>query len=187
MKTQIKTIAVVIAITALIGFNANAQSMRTPGIRYSAGADLGLPIGSLSNAYKWSIGGSIQADIPVSGDKLYVTANAGYNNIFAEKSISALVPDIHLIPVKVGLKYFPVDNFYVQGEAGVSFLLNNDAPGSKTASFVYAPQVGYLIPLGGKSAIDAGFRFEGNTKFSDNGSNSNFLGLRLAYAFPIGK
>ncbi|MFC3562873.1 hypothetical protein [Pedobacter jamesrossensis] len=187
MKNQIRTIAAVIVISALIGFSAKAQSMRSPGVRYSVGADVGLPIGTLSDAYKWSIGGSIQADIPVVSDKLYVTVNAGYTNIFADESVSALIPDIHLIPVKAGLKYFPVDNLYLQGEAGVSFLLNQNTSNSKTASFVYAPQIGYLIPLGGKSSIDAGVRFEGNSKFYDNGSNSNYLGLRIAYAFPLGK
>lgn len=89
-----------------------------------------------------------------------------------------------MIPVKAGLKYFPVKNLYIQGEAGVSFIVNKSKiDADKSASFVYAPQVGYLIPLGKGNYLDAGFRFESNSKFYNNGSQANFLGLRVAYAF----
>jgi hypothetical protein len=94
--------------------------------------------------------------------------------------------DLHLIPVKAGLKYFPVKCFYLQGEAGASFLTNKAETGAnKSAAFVYAPQVGVLLNTGGRNYIDAGFRFEGNTKFNDGDKTNNFLGLRIAYAFGL--
>ncbi|KQS36205.1 hypothetical protein [Pedobacter sp. Leaf194] len=185
MKNYITNFLSLTIIFILIASRSFAQTPREGGVRYSVGADVGLPIGTFSDTYKWSLGGSVQADIPIAGNQLYVTINAGYNNVFADKSLSAFVDDVHLIPVKAGLKYFAVSNFYVQGEAGVSFLLDRD--NEKSASFVYAPQVGYLIPLGGKSYLDTGVRFEGNSKFSENGSSNNVLALRVAYAFPIGQ
>lgn len=73
---------------------------------------------------------------------------------------------------------------YIQGEAGVSFVASKSKIDTdKSASFVYAPQVGYLIPLGKGNYLDAGFRFESNSKFYNNGSQANFLGLRVANAF----
>jgi hypothetical protein len=186
MKNPIKKMTLIFAFISGIGITARAQTEGATGIRYSIGVDGGLPVANLSNNYKWSLGGSVQADIPITNEQFYLTINAGYNNIFAEKKSNINIPDVHLIPVKVGLKYFAVANFYVQGEAGVSFILNDGPLLNKSASFTWVPQIGYLIPVGVKSFIDAGFRFEGNGKFYDGGKSNRFLGLRIAYAFPLG-
>jgi hypothetical protein len=155
--------------------------------RLSAGPDAGIPLGGFSNAYDWNLGGSIQADIPVVRD-LFITVNAGYNNFFVKKNQSK-VPDknLELIPVKAGLKYFPGGSFfYVQGEAGASFLANKtDLKADKSAAFVYAPQVGVLLKLAEKNYIDLGIRFEGTSSFYNSGNSNNFLGLRAAYAFGL--
>ncbi|MGI4728423.1 MAG: hypothetical protein ACRYGB_07615 [Janthinobacterium lividum] len=159
---------------------AAVSDVRTSkAIRLSIGPDAGIPIGTLGNTHNWNLGGSIQADFPVATG-LDVTVNAGYNNIFGKNN----APDISLIPVKAGLKYFVASNFYVQGEAGASILANkNKIAADKSASFVYAPQIGYLFPVGGKNYIDLGVRFESNTKFYNAGNSNNFFGLRVAYAF----
>jgi len=187
MKNRFTKTLSVLAIATLSAFGAQAQTQRPSGIRYSIGADGGIPLSNLSDNYKWSLGGSIQADIPVLKNDLYVTINAGYNNIFANRDVTGIVGDIHLIPVKAGLKYFAAANFYIQGEAGVSFITSDGPLLEKSASFTWAPQLGYLIPIGGKSFIDAGVRYEGNSKFYDAGKTNDFLGLRVAYAFPLGK
>jgi hypothetical protein len=155
----------------------------------SVGVDAGIPTGNLNNTYNWNIGGSVQADIPVIQHQLFVTVNAGYNSIQGKKNIDGTGLDatnIQLLPVKAGLKFFPISNFYIQGEAGAAFLLNkSNLNDDKSAAFVYAPQIGYQFPLGGKSYIDAGVRYEGTTKFNSAVDNSkvNFVGLRVAYAF----
>lgn len=195
MKKSIKLGTLALALATIFTFSAKAQDV-TPatkstttssGIRLSIGPEVGLPVGSLHDAYKWNLGGSVQADIPVYADKLFVTVNAGFNNFFAKDNVLGFKgQDLQLIPVKAGLKFFPVSNFYVQGEAGASFIADKDKVGAdKSAAFVYAPQVGYQFPLGGKNYLDAGVRFEGNTKFYTNGNSNNFLGLRLAYAFGL--
>jgi hypothetical protein len=202
MKNSIKISALALAFAAFT-FSAKAQTS-TPtttststttasGIRYSIGVDAGIPTGKLSDAYNWNLGGSLQVDIPVA-NKLFVTVNAGYDNIFgknvtigtADGTITAKAQNIELLPVKAGLKYFVVSNFYVQGEAGASFLLDKSKLGDdKSAAFIYAPQVGYQFQLGGKSYIDAGVRYEASTKFDSNVDDSkvNFFGLRVAYGF----
>lgn len=195
MKSLIKISILSLAIAGL-SFSAKAQttdSTRTTrtrttstsdvrtskAIRLSIGPDAGIPIGTLGDSHNWNLGGSIQADFPIATG-LDVTVNAGYNNIFGKDN----APDISLIPVKAGLKYFVANNFYVQGEAGASFIANkSNIAADKSTAFVYAPQIGYLFPLGGKNYIDLGIRFESNTKFYNAGSNNNFFGLRVAYAF----
>ncbi|SEA41456.1 outer membrane beta-barrel protein [Pedobacter hartonius] len=190
MKNSIKISVLALSFLAFFTISANAQDT-TPkavtygsGIRLSVGADAGLPVGNFSNAYTWSLGGSVQADFPIIKEQLYYTVNAGFNNVFADNSNSG--PDLQLIPVKAGLKYFPVKNFYVQGEAGATFITNkSDAGFNKSTTFVYAPQIGYVFNVGGKNSIDAGFRYENNSKFTDNGSSNGLLGLRVAYSFGL--
>ena len=197
MKNSFKIAALALTFAAFT-FSAKAQTTTpTPtttttttasGVRYSIGVDAGIPTGKLSDSYNWNIGGSIQADIPVANN-LFVTVNAGYNSIMGKKNIDGTGIDatnIQLLPVKAGLKYFVVSNFYVQGEAGAAFLLNkSDLGDNKTAAFVYAPQIGYQFQLGGKSYIDAGVRYEASTKFDSQFDDSkvNFFGLRVAYGF----
>ena len=199
MKSTLKISALILAFAGLT-LGAKAQTSTTTsstktsassnGILLSIGVDAGIPTGKLSDTYNWNIGGSVQADIPVA-QNLFVTVNAGYNSIQGKKNIAGSGIDatnIQLLPVKAGLKYFVVPNFYVQGEAGAAFLLNkSDLNDNKSAAFIYAPQIGYQFPLGGKSFIDAGVRYEASTKFNSSVSDSkvNFFGLRVAYAFGI--
>jgi len=195
MKSSIKISALALAFAAFT-FSAKAQTT-TPtttstttasGIRYSIGVDAGIPTGKLSDSYNWNLGGSLQVDIPVA-NQLFVTVNAGYDNVFGKKNIDGTgvdVPNIELLPVKAGLKYFVVSNFYVQGEAGAAFVLNkNKIDANNSAAFVYAPQIGYQFQLGGKNYIDAGVRYEASTKLNSNVDDSkvNFFGLRVAYGF----
>jgi hypothetical protein len=199
MKNVFKISAIALAFAAS-AFAAKAQtttpasapaSTSPEGVKFSIGVDGGIPTGNFSNNYNWNIGGSVQADIPVISKQLYVTVNAGYDNFFGKKDLTAggLTYDqtnIQLLPVKAGLKFFPVGGFYIQGEAGAAFALNkSDAGFDKSAAFIYAPQIGYQFNIGGGNFIDAGVRYQGSTDFVSNDSNSkiNFVGLRVAYGF----
>jgi len=190
MKNSIKTVALLAAILGTT-FAAKAQTSTTTsanGIIYSVGAETGITIGNFKDAYKWNIGGSLQADIPLAS-QLYVTINAGYQNYFGKNNIYGTTyspTDLHLLPAKAGLKFFPAKDFYVQAEAGAAFLLNKSDVGfSSTAQFIYAPTIGVQLPVSGSSYIDAGFRYEASTKFASDRAYSkvSILGLRVAYAF----
>jgi hypothetical protein len=199
MKTTFKISTLVLAFAGF-ALGAKAQTTTTSttssktstgpnGIVLSVGVDAGIPTGNLNNSYNWNIGGSVQADIPVIPHQLFVTVNAGYNSIQGKNNIGGTGLDatnIQLLPVKAGLKFFPISHVYIQGEAGAAFLLNkSDLNDDKSTAFVYAPQVGVQFPLGGKSYIDAGVRYEATTKFNSaiDDSKVNFIGLRVAYAF----
>jgi hypothetical protein len=200
MKNTFKISALALAFAAF-AFSAKAQTT-TPtststttkdGIRYSIGVDAGLPLGNFKDNNRWNLGGSAQADIPVISKQLFVTVNAGYNNVFGKKDVLSIngssldAPNFNLIPVKAGLKFFPVQNFYIQGEAGAAFLLNkNDVGANKSTAFVYAPQVGVQFPISANgNFIDAGVRYEATTKFATGVDESkvSFLGIRVAYGF----
>ena len=185
MKTITRLSALILTAICAFTFSANAQVDRG-GFRLSVGPDVTLPVGNFGDFYDWGLGGSVQGELPILNNDLYVTLNAGFNNFFAKDFNGVSGEDLQMIPVKAGLKYYFVKNFYVQGEAGASFITNKDDVGAtKSAAFVYAPQVGYLFHLGGKNYLDAGVRFEGNSKFVDGGSSNNFFGLRVAYSFGL--
>jgi hypothetical protein len=190
MKSTLKIAALVFAFAGL-SYSAKAQTTPTTsttttksGIRYSIGVETGIPIGDFKDSHKWNLGGSVQADIPVA-QQLFVTVNAGFNNFFGKTIAGVDVPNIQLIPVKAGLKFFPIENFYVQGEAGAAFLLNKDFYNDKSTAFVWAPQVGVQFPVSASgNFIDAGIRYESTTNYMSNiNSKAQFLGLRLAYGF----
>jgi hypothetical protein len=188
MKNSIK-IGVITTLFSFTSLLSTAQSTNKAedygsGIRLSIGADAGIPVGSLNSGYDWNLGGSVQGDFPIIKNQFYATINSGYNNFFSGNNSNG--NDLHLIPVKAGLKYFPVNRFYIEGEAGVAFLTNkNNVGANKSAAFVYAPQAGVLLNIGGKNYIDAGIRFESNQKFDDYGRTSNFFAIRIAYAFNL--
>src|SRR5580704_17636325 len=93
MKSTFKISALVLAFAGL-AFGAKAQTTSTSakrttsnGVILSVGVDAGIPTVNLSNSYNWNLGGSVQADIPVIQHQLFVTVNAGYNNIFGKKNL----------------------------------------------------------------------------------------------------
>lgn len=178
MKNSIKFTLAALTLFSFTSLHSSAQ------VRLSAGVDGGLPVGSLKDSYDWNLGGSIQADLPLIKDQLYLTVNGGYNNFFAKNDFTQ--DDLQMIPVKGGFKFFPVKLIYIQGEAGASFVVNQNKSGlDKNAVFVYAPQAGILLPIGAGNFIDAGIRYESNAKFYDHGKTNNFLSLRIAYAFNL--
>lgn len=192
MKTKHKLGLAALAFLGFLAYAGKAKAQEAPKaakqeFRLSVGPEVGLPIGSLKDSYNWSLGGSVQADIPIV-QHLYVTVNAGYNNLFIKDEFKQQGgKNMQLIPVRAGLKYFPVgDIFYVQGDAGVSFLANkSDLQADKSTAFVYAPQIGALLKLAPKNYLDIGFRWESTASFYDGGSYANFLGLRVAYSFGL--
>jgi hypothetical protein len=171
--TTFKKIASAVAAVALFFVSQNtfaqgsddSQATRL-GIGISAGA-------STTNPYGFVIGGDVrlQKDLAsnVSG-----MVSLGYNN-FSVKD-SAPIPNYGVIPLKVGLKVFPVERFYFSGELGAEF---STQKGARTA-FVYAPGIG----VGTNSGIDIGMRYEAIQR---TGSTLGQVALRLAYGFNLSK
>jgi hypothetical protein len=188
------TLKKIIYLIALIGFSfsAKAQYSAVPDTtRVSIGLNGGTMDGPIGQQYKFNIGASLQVDVPYS-EKLYFTGNAGYTNFSPNNSTfgnnpeaiqGVVLANMQVAPVKVGIKYFLIRTFYVQGEVGETLLLNKSAIyGLNSTAFTYAPQMGILFKLQHKSYIDAGVRLERFQSYYGDGSYNTFLGLRVAYA-----
>jgi hypothetical protein len=191
MKKSIKLTALLSVIFLAGSLSVKAQT-KTPddskgGVIYSIGIETSLSVGDFNKGHKGSLGGSIQADIPLS-EKWFVNVNTGYDNFYGRHHDGVAPVGLRFIPALVGLKYFPFSNFYVQADAGAGFLTNKSDLGySRSSAFLYAPEIGLRLPVGDNSFIDAGVRYEEATRFEKTvvGSKLNVIGFRLAYAFGL--
>lgn len=192
MKTTM-TKAILIAALFGISLGSKAQTTTTEptdGIKLSVGVETGLGLGNFKDTHKSNLGASVQTDLPVA-QQFYLNVNAGYVNFFGKDNVLGTgysAPDIHVLPVMAGLKYFPIQNLYIQADAGAAFALNKSSVNySSTAAFLYVPQVGYQFAIGGKSFLDAGVRYEGTTSFDGSSAYGkiNQIGLRVAYSFGL--
>lgn len=174
----------VIFIALFFYHDAKSQVYRGSGIKYSVGAETGLAVNYLAKNYESLLGISLQVDFPILEGELYATVNTGFNNVFVRSSSLVLEEDMHVLPLKTGLKYFFRKLLYAQTDVGVSFLLNktNCVEGRKNA-FVLAPQFGAILPINRKHAVDIGLRFESTGKFYACDTQNNFVGMRIAWSF----
>lgn len=81
-----------------------------------------------------------------------------------------------IIPLKAGVKIFPVKNVYVAGEVGAGFGTKEDMG----TAFIYSPSVGLAFGSG----FDISLKYEGYAH-KDWDSYANQLALRLAYGFKL--
>ncbi|HEY1010514.1 MAG: hypothetical protein ACO1NS_11865 [Daejeonella sp.] len=188
-KTKFLFASAAAAVAILIGSsNSNAQTNApasdgdSKATRLGIGLNAGIPT---TDGYKFAFGGDLrlQKDFTSNVSGLL---SVGYNTFSVDSEIySAVTPageivdNLDYIPVKVGLKVFPVQRFYFSGEVGAAFPMRD---GAKTA-FVYAPGIGVGTNLG----IDVGLRYEGMTGSANLLSlkNPGQVALRLAYGFSL--
>jgi len=96
----------------------------------------------------------------------YVTVSPNGTYVFNQDTIKKYV-----VPVKLGLRYYLLNKFYIGGEAGVGFASNG------TNSFVYSPSIGIRF----KSGFDFGVKYE---NYSSRLIQDN-LSLKLSYRLPL--
>jgi long-subunit fatty acid transport protein len=190
MKKLVLFIVVVVLCSCAIS-NAQTKTDIRTGFRLGAGADYVLPTGDFGNIFNHGYGASLQLQTPVRNNVNF-TLSAGYlelkgKNALFEQGIVTQVDDIGLVPLKAGVKYYPVDYFYLGGDLGVTLGVKNF---NETTVF-YVPNFGVEFPVSGKSSLDLNVRYErgiSNRPFDRSGeagffTTPKFVGLRLGYNF----
>lgn len=160
MKKLIFSFAVLLLSTIV----ANAQSERP----FSAeiGLDLAIPA---SNLKGYSIGAGIDAlGQYMVTDKVGITADAGYTALFPKSGGK----NLGIIPIRAGIRFYPTDNFYLAGKAGVGIIT---IPGDNYTSTAYSFGGGYML----SRAADLGVTYDGYSKAGSFG----LVNLRIAYKF----
>ncbi|WP_207420998.1 hypothetical protein [Desertivirga brevis] len=171
MKTiSLKFIAAIIAVVTSYGtVSAQSAGHDSRDTRLGIGLSLGIPT---HDAYNFAVGGDLrlQKDFysNVSG-----LLSLGYTN-FSLKGEDA--GSAGFVPLKAGLKVFPMERFYISGEVGAGFGTKEN---QKTA-FVWAPGIG----LGFNNGLDLGLRYE---EFRNQGNGLGQVALRIAYGFNLSK
>lgn len=172
-----KKVLLALAIIAGTAFTTLAQTKSGDSGKFSIGVDPALPLGSTKDISSFAIGADIKYELPIAPSTLF-TVSAGYTRFLYKSAfkdgLKALGIDKSgegFVPVKVGIKYYIENGFFVEGQVGATFSTES---GGGTA-FAYSPGVGYTFDGG----FEAGLRYEG---WSHNGTVSQ-LGLRLAYRF----
>lgn len=169
------SIATLFVLQVLAQDEPSASTTSPSGRKFSVGLDFGLPMGDEGDVYSISFGGSGKMEVPFS-DAFYGTVTAGFTSLYLKEEFNDLFDPQGFIPVKAGGKYyFGNMNYYVEGEVGAVFGIED---GAGTA-FAYAPGLGISFPVSDKGAIDAGARYEG---WSNDGTFSQ-IGFRIAYKF----
>lgn len=165
--------------------------------RFSAGLELGIPMGDFGDATSFGIGGSLGYEIPVN-DNLGVIAQVGYMSFSGKDQDLGIVKiegaNWALIPAQVGGKYYFTDNqegFYAMALVGIHsmsykipeqsitiFGVTTTTPEQKISdtNLSFAPGLGYIV---GEN-IDIGLRYQ---IISGDGGSSSYLGIRAAYMF----
>lgn len=191
---NLKKLMIAAVFVVLTAFNLHAQTTAEAnqesetGFRIGVGFGLIYPLGNSKDRYDGGYSFLVQAEFPLASKYLYLTAASGYENIFGKEDEldNPVFPDIKRIPAKVGVKFFPIKNLYLHGEAGASFLTNKpDFRNGNSVAFIFAPQIGYQIPLGDKNSLDLGVRYESTGKHYSGGNSTNYFGFKLLYAFSL--
>lgn len=168
-----------VAAVAIIFGSVNIQAQTTGAYDDSRATRLGIGLNAgipTTNGYDFALGGDIRLQQDFRSN-ISGMLSVGYNNFSLEDGLAA--DNVGYIPVKAGLKVFPVEKFYFSAEAGAAF---GTRDGSNTA-FVYAPGIG----IGTNTGIDIGLRYEGMTgNVGGLGlKNPGQVALRLAYGFRL--
>jgi hypothetical protein len=193
MKITFKALFCLLLITSLC-IGAKAQSHLPDTLRIGVGLEGISTTGGFSKSYNSALGGSLRADIPVTG-KWYATVSVGFNNFFTATDVAAndprailnvTTPSLQTIPLKVGLKYMLIGTFYLQGEVGETLLANKaKVYAISSSAFTYAPQLGMIFPLKKHTYIDAGVRYEFVSSFYNDDVKNNFWAAHVAYTFNL--
>jgi len=171
MKRSTKFIVSAVAAVALF-INLELKAQTEPlgdsrATRLGIGLSLGAPT---TDGLDFAIGGDVRLQKDFSGN-VSGLLSAGYTNFSLDGEDSG---SVGYIPVKAGIKVFPVSKFYISGELGAGFGTDD---GQKTA-FVWSPGIGY----GFNNGLDLGVRYE---EFSRDGGALGQVALRIAYGFRL--
>ena len=162
-----KKLILVSIITATV-FSVNAQ--KNKNVKFSLGAELGVPTGNLNTIYSIAVGATAQADVKIDTDAA-LTFNTGVIQYVGKKirNSNFKYRSEALIPLLVGVKYYFSPMVYGSGQLGTS--ISTQQNGGST--FTYIPGVGFKFD----ERVDLLVKYTGYS--GDGGA----FGVRLGYTF----
>lgn len=164
-----KNVVLVFVLSLSLLSSLPSKAQKSNPLRFGVGANFGT---TLKDPTRFVLGADGRLQIPL-GNSFSAIATTGYYHFFKNEN-KGVTEGIGVIPLKAGLKYFPIKNVYIAGEAGAGFFTKGD----NNVSFVYSPSAGLAFANG----LDISLKYENFTKFDGYTSQ---LALRLAYGFKL--
>lgn len=164
-----------------------AGATQAQTLKLGFGPEIAIPTGNSANISSIGVGGYVKFEQAVA-QKFSITETAELTNFFGKKFLNIRSQDLTYLPVKLGLKYFPSENFYAEGQGGLAFPVNN----SGKSNFTWALGVGNFIKSRNSNAqFDFGLRYQALTStvqksFEDNSKTSfGYFALRVGYVLGL--
>jgi len=159
-------------ISLFITIKASAQVPVETHTAFSIGGELAIPSYGL---YNIGTGASAKFETPIVSP-LSLSVTAGFTAVFYKSSPlfnNGSGGSDEFAPLKLGLKYYLVQNVYAEGEGGTAIELNHN----KQDLTAFAFGLGFLAPINEKRSLDISFRYE------DWQGQLRQTALRFAYRF----
>jgi hypothetical protein len=156
------------AFFAIIIFFIALTSQAQNSFHVQGGINLGIPV---HNLYGNSIGlGLDLTGIYMLSNEAALTGDFGYTALLSKFKEDATT---NLLPLRIGLRYYPSTKFFVGGKIGAGFISN---PGTSSIT-----TTAYSFGLGFNASphVELGGSYDG---YSKNGS-IGLLNFRLGYQF----
>jgi Outer membrane protein beta-barrel domain len=140
-------LAVIAFSLSIVGVQAQSQA-KTGGFKFGVGVDLALPTGNFGTVTSFGIGGQVQGEYMLA-DNISGIASVGYQSFigksFPDGAGGTFKYSYGLIPILVGARFYPSEQFFVGAQIGVGLLhASFQGISANSSGFDYLPQVGYV-------------------------------------------
>lgn len=166
MKSKILSI-----IVAIVGLTSASYAQRANTI-FGGNVIVGAPLGDLKNDYRSVFGIEGFGGFGL-GQSAYITGTIGFQS-YAPQSYNAY-GKISMIPLKAGIRYYPVKNLFLTGNAGVG-LIKDETIDARESRFAYDIGAGLNFNI-----FNASVHYDGWQKKNTNGGSHSVL-LKLGIA-----
>jgi len=186
MNISTKLFLAVLVTAALFGNKVKAQTVTTTTNpwRLDVGVDGGFVTGDLKTLPAYTeVGATLRLQYKINDDFSLMLSSGYYNfSVPANLNTYTVLGGVTyvtsgigqgVVPVKLGLKYFVIPQFYVDGEGGVGF----ETQYGDNKKIIVAPGIGWQ-----SDGLDIGFRYE---NLMGQNSNYGIIGLHVAYGFGL--
>jgi hypothetical protein len=151
----------------LLAQNTFGQTVPQHRLKAGAGLTLAFPVFNLDIS---STGGGPDAILHYGlSDQLSITADAAFIGLPGK----GRYPSTAIVPVRLGLKYFPLPKIYAGAKAGLGIYTILKASANH---FAYSFSGGYMITR----KIEAGVLYDG---YTNKNSSFGYVGVRAGYVF----
>lgn len=162
-------------LVAVVGFTSSATAQKSGAI-FGANVMVGAPLGDFRNDYRSAAGIEGFAGFGVS-QNVYLTGTIGYQSYAPDRNsfVGAEYGRITMVPLKAGVRFYPVKNIFLTGNAGLG-LIRDETIDARESRFAYDIGAGLKFLI-----FHASVHYDGwQRKNTNGGSNSVLLKLGIA-------